>query len=279
MIIGKRNFDINNGYYIMGILNLTPDSFADGGQYTQLDKALLHVEQMIREGADIIDIGAQSTRPGYTEVGALEEIQRLAPIIEAIKERFDIVLSLDTYQGEVVKEFHSSIDMVNDVTGLTFDTNMADYIAKYDLSACIMANKNHTIHMVENKNQCYLEAIKSELKAGIKIALKAGIPKDKIMIDGGVGFGKDYEKNLITINRTKEFTDLSYPVLMATSNKGFMGRITGTKVGTRRDETVATTIIGAMNGARFFRVHDVSANKKALQIYEAIRNEQMPSDI
>lgn len=275
MIIGNKKFDINNRYYIMGILNITPDSFSDGGNFRSFDDALFRTEEMIEQGADIIDFGGESTRPGYTKISIREEIERLAPVLEAVRDRFDIPMSLDTYKSEVVESVYSYIDMVNDIHGLTYDSNMASVIAKNDLSCCIMANKKYGD--IDNiSGQSYIKYVMQELKDCVDLALNSGISKDKIMLDGGVGFGKDYTQNLVTINRTNEINKLGYPLLMATSNKGFMGKITGTDVKDRRDETVTTTIYGAMNGANFFRVHNVEANKKALQILEAIREERMP---
>lgn len=275
MIIGNKKFKLDNRYYIMGILNITPDSFSDGGKYKALDDTLFRVEEMIQQGVDIIDVGGESTRPGYKQISEEEEIDRLYTALKTINQRFDIPISLDTYKSKVVESVHPYIDMVNDIYGLKYDNTMASMIAKHNLSCCLMANKEH--RSIENiTGELYINKVIQELDESVKLATDAGILKDKIMLDGGVGFGKNYEENLITINKTSRICEMGYPLLIATSNKGFMGKITGTDVKDRRDETVATTIYGALNGASFFRVHNVEANKKALQILEAVANEKMP---
>lgn len=275
MIIGSRKFESDNKYYLMGILNVTPDSFSDGGNYKDMDHMLYRVQEMIDQGADIVDVGGESTRPGHMKISTEEEVERLSLVLEMIHQRFDIPISLDTYKSKVVESVYPYIDMVNDIYGLTYDGTMASVIAQYNLSCCLMANKDH----VTNGNitgESYIQNVIKELGKSVELALDAGINKEKIMLDGGVGFGKDYQQNLITINRTNEISKLGYPLLMATSNKGFMGKITGADVKDRRDETVTTTIYGAMHGAKFFRVHNVAANKKALQVLEAIKQERMP---
>lgn len=284
MKIGKKIFDVKTKYHIMGILNITPDSFSDGGRYSELSEALDQVEKMIAQGASIIDVGGMSTRPGYTEISIEDEIHRVLPVLKAIKDKFQIPVSLDTYRSEVVEASASYIDMVNDITGLTHDENMAWTVAKYQLSICIMAHKiynegSYGIYHDQKadgnqskdiQSEKYMEYIVQELKNGIKIAIDAGIPNDQIMIDGGVGFGKSHTQNLMTIHHTKELAALGYPVLMATSNKGFMREITGNFQADKVSETITTTIVGAVNGARFFRVHDVELNNRALKTYQAI---------
>lgn len=278
MIIDNQKYNLESKHYIMGILNLTPDSFSDGGKYNSLDQALYRVETMIKEGADIIDLGGQSSRPGYMEIPFELELERVMPVLEAINNRFFLPISLDTYKSQVVNEAAGLIHMVNDITGLQGDESMARVIKTNNLSCCIMAHKDHKNKEWEQSTygDNFISEVIEELKLGLSIAETAGISKDKIMIDGGVGFGKNHKENLITINRTKDIVSLGYPVLMATSNKGFMREITGNLDLNRRDETVSTTIMGAMMGARFFRVHDVAANKKALQMFESIQNETMP---
>lgn len=288
MIIGNRKFDTKKGHYIMGILNLTPDSFSDGGKYNNLDKALYRVEEMITQGADIIDIGGESTRPGHVAISVEEEIQRLGEVLERVKTEFDIPISLDTYKSKVVRSLHPYMDMVNDVYGLNYDGTMAEVVASYQLSCCIMAHKPHGNANNTSANQLrengrfgggygdYIDRVAGELTGALQIAHKAGIQDNRIMLDGGVGFGKNHEENLSTINETKTLVNLGYPILMGTSNKGFMSKITGNLEKDRRDETVTTTIFGAIQGARFFRVHNVEANKRALQVLEAIQLEKMP---
>lgn len=288
MLIGNKRFDIENKHYIMGILNVTPDSFSDGGYYNELDKGLSHVASMIEQGASIIDVGGMSTRPGHIEISVDEEIERVLPIIKALKNQFDVPISIDTYRSQVVEAVAPYIDMVNDINGLSYDGCMVDVIAKHDLSLCIMAHRAHqgdiqpikeSMEMKEaylyDGNE-YINKVIYELEEIITKALNGGIPKDKIMVDGGVGFGKTYEQNLAVIHHTNRLANLGYPLLMATSNKGFMREITGNQSPNKSHETVTTTIMGAIGGASFFRVHDVEANKRSLDMYRAINTCTMP---
>lgn len=272
MIIGNKTFDTNNNFYIMGIVNVTPDSFSDGGKYNNLEKAKLHIQEMIENGVDILDIGGESTRPNHTKISDDEEISRVLPILKMIKENFDIPVSLDTYKSFVARECLSYIDMVNDIWGLKYDKNMAKLIADNNLSCCIMHNRD------TSEYNDFLVDMKRDLQESIDIALTSGISKDRIMIDAGVGFAKSYEQNLISINRTNELKHFDLPVLIATSNKSVVGLSTDTQVDDRLIGTVATTVIGATNGASFFRVHDVKANKQALMMTKAILNEERKGD-
>lgn len=269
MIIKDRKFDTKNNHYIMGIVNITPDSFSDGGKYNNLEQALKRIEEMIAEGAHIIDIGGESTRPGHVRISDEEEIGRIMPLLKAIKERFDIPVSLDTYKPGVVKAAIGYIDLVNDVHGLKYDPEMAHIIAANNLSVCIMHNRDNQDY------DDFWNDLKSDLKESLAIAKAAGIPDERIMLDGGVGFAKDYNQNLITLNRTDELVEWGYPVLIATSKKGFIGQITGNPVDKRTAGTVATTVFGAMKGASFFRVHDVKENSDALRVTNAILNESI----
>lgn len=268
MQIGSKNFS-QEKFHIMGILNLTPDSFSDGGKYNQLDKALYQVERMIHDGANIIDVGGESSKPGYIPISPQEEIDRIAPTLEAIKGNFDITISLDSNKSLVVKEVSHLIDLVNDIYGLKRDENLAHVIAQNKLSCCLMHNRNEPVY------QKFWKDLKSDLTESIEIALKAGITKDKIILDPGVGFAKSYEQNLTCIHRVGDLKKLEYPIMMATSNKGFIGKITEEDVKDRIIGTVSTTVAAALQGANFFRVHNVKANKQALNMVEAILNEQL----
>lgn len=267
MIIGNQTFDTKNNFYIMGIVNVTPDSFSDGGKFNEKDKALFHIEEMVRNGVDILDIGGESTRPNYEKVPAQEEIDRVLPVLSAIKERFDTPISLDTHKSQVAQAAMPYIDMVNDVWGLTLDDVMGKIIAEQGKSCCIMHNRDN----VDYTN--FFEDVVSDVKKSLTIAEKAGIPKDRIMIDAGVGFAKNYQQNLTAIHQTQPFSTLGYPVLMAVSNKGVIGTATDALVDDRLSGTLATTVFGALNGASFFRVHDVKANKQALSMVKAILNQ------
>lgn len=268
MIIGNRKFE-QNQFYIMGILNVTPDSFSDGGRYATLDKAMYQTERMVKEGASLIDVGGESTRPGYVPISVEEEIQRVSPVIEGIRERFDIFVSLDSSKSKVVEAVAPHIHLANDIYGLKSDAVMADVIARYHLSCCLMHNRKE-----RDYKEFWLE-VQKDLQESIEIAEKAGISKDRIMVDPGVGFAKDYSQNLMCINRVGELKQWGCPVMMATSNKGFIGQVTGAEVGSRTHGTVATTVTAALNGATFFRVHDVKANREALDMVKSILEERV----
>ncbi len=265
MIIGGKNFDTEHEKYIMGILNVTPDSFSDGGKYDNLEAAIRHTEEMIEEGADIIDIGGESTRPGHTVITEEEEIERVVPVIEAIKKRFSIPVSIDTYKPVVAEAAISAgADLVNDIWGLKFDERMAGLIARHDLPCCLMHNRKEAVY--EN----YMQEVVEDLKETVSIALKAGIRKENIMLDPGVGFGKTYEHNLIIMNHLEMIREIGYPVLLGTSRKSMIGLTLNVPAPERVAGTVATTVIGAMKGCAFYRVHDCLENKQALMMTEAI---------
>ena len=198
MNIGKYNFDLEKEPVIMGILNVTPDSFSDGGKFNNLDAALKHTEEMIKDGAKIIDVGGESTRPGYTLISDEEEIGRVVPVIEAIKKNFDIAVSLDTYKTKVAEAgVKAGCDMINDVWGFKYgERDMADLVAKTGVAACVMHNKN-----VITYND-FVNDVVNELKESVEIAHKAGVKDSQIVLDPGVGFAKDYEQNLLIITWT-----------------------------------------------------------------------------
>ena len=265
MKIGNREFDVKNKTYIMGILNVTPDSFSDGGKWNDMDHALKHTEAMIAEGADILDIGGESTRPGHTPVGAQEEIERVLPVIEAVKSRFDIPISVDTYKGCVAEEsLKHGADLINDIWGLKYDPEMAPVIARYNAPCCLMHNKDNT----EYNN--FIVDMLAETQECVNIAKRAGIADDKIILDPGVGFGKTYEMNLMTMDNLELFRKLGYPVLLGTSRKSMIGNALNLPVTEREEGTLVTTVMAVENRYGFVRVHDVKKNKRAIQMTEAI---------
>ncbi|MCR5837944.1 MAG: dihydropteroate synthase [Lachnospiraceae bacterium] len=261
MKIGKYDFDFDNNAYIMGILNVTPDSFSDGGKWNDVDCALFHTEKMIEEGADIIDVGGESTRPGYTQISDNEEIERVSPVIERIKKNFDVPVSLDTYKGAVAEAgINAGADLINDIWGLKYDDRMAQIIAQSNVACCLMHNRDNTDYKV------FMDDVLSDLKETIEIALGAGISKDKIILDPGVGFAKSYEQNLEVINKCNRILELGYPVLLGTSRKSVIGIGTGRDKDNRVAGTVATTVIGYERGCRIFRVHDVAENFDSIKM-------------
>ncbi|MGN0465226.1 MAG: dihydropteroate synthase [Lachnospiraceae bacterium] len=265
MKIGNREFDLKNHAYIMGILNITPDSFSDGGNYNTIDAALFHAEQMIKEGADIIDIGGESTRPGHEKISDTEEIHRVVPVIERIKAEFDIPVSLDTYKAEVAKEgIKVGIDLINDIWGLKWDGNMAPIIAESGLPCCLMHNRREINYMD------FMNDFRSDIEEILDIACWAGIEKEKIILDPGIGFAKDYKMNLMIMNHLELLAKWEVPILLGTSRKSMIGNALNLPVEEREEGTLATTVVGRMKGCSIFRVHDVKKNKRALMMTEAI---------
>ena len=265
MQIGKYYFDLDNEPVIMGILNVTPDSFSDGGKFNSVDRALKHTAEMIRDGAKIIDVGGESTRPGYTKISDEEEIERTIPIIEAIKNNFDVAVSLDTYKGNVAKAgVKAGIDMINDIWGFKYDEEVAKSIAGTDVAACVMHNRPKAEY------DSYVEDLLNDLRESIEIGRRNGVKDSQIVLDPGVGFGKTYEHNLQIINECDKIVNLGFPVLLGTSRKSMIGLILDLPSDQRVEGTVATTVSGYMKGCRFFRVHDVKENMRAMKMIEAI---------
>lgn len=265
MLIGKKDFNLKENTYIMGILNVTPDSFSDGGKYNNLDQALRHAEQMVSEGVDIIDVGGESTRPNYTHISDDEETERVVPVIEALKKHFDVPVSIDTYKSKVAKaSLEAGADMVNDIWGLKHDGNMAPLVKEYKIPVCIMHNRQETQY--DN----FMKDVLTDLEESIQIGLKAGIAKDNLIIDPGVGFAKTYEMNLFIMKHLEELHKFSLPILLGTSRKSLIGLTLKEPVENRLEGTLATTVMGVLKGCSIIRVHDVLANKRAVQMTEAI---------
>lgn len=266
MKIGNREFDVQGGHaYVMGILNVTPDSFSDGGNYNDTDRALKHVKQMLDDGADIIDVGGESTRPGHIPISVQEEIERTCFVIEAVKEKFNVPVSLDTYRYETAQAgLLAGADLINDIWGLKWDDRMAGLIAKYGVPCCLMHNRRNT----DYRN--FPEDVVTELRESIDIALAAGVKPENIITDPGIGFAKDTGQNLVLLNALERLTSLGYPVLLGASRKSVIGNTLKLPVGEREEGTIATSVLGFQKGCTFFRVHDVRANVRALKMAEAI---------
>ncbi len=271
MKIGNRQFDVERDCYIMGILNVTPDSFSDGGKWNDLQRAQQHVEDMIREGAAIIDVGGESTRPGHVQISTEEEIGRVVPVIEMIKKNFDIPVSIDSYKSPVVEAaLQAGADMVNDIWGLKYDRRVADLIARYDVPCCLMHNREKAEYTDFMDEMC------SDLMESVEIARAAGVRDDQIILDPGVGFGKVYEQNLIAIHQLERLKALGFPVLLATSRKSVIGLILDLPADQRVEGTLVTTVLGVQKGAAFVRVHDVKENLRAIRMTQAILREEKP---
>jgi dihydropteroate synthase len=253
---------------VMGILNVTPDSFSDGGQYNTMDKALHHAEDMIQNGADIIDIGAESTRPykGAEKISAEEEIERLGPLLEKIVSISSVPVSIDTYKASVALEaLKLGAHMINDIWGLQQDSNMAKVVAQYKVPVIIMHNQDTTHYQHD-----IMSEICSFLQRSIAIGMESGIGRDRFIIDPGIGFGKTPAQNLIVMSRLEELKSLGCPILLGTSNKRFIGEVLHLPVEDRREGTGATVAMGIMKGSNIVRVHDVKAIARITKMIDAM---------
>jgi len=265
MRIGNKEFNTKEKAYVMGILNVTPDSFSDGGKFTKIEEALKHAEEMIGEGAAILDIGGESTRPGYTKISDEEEISRVVPVIEAVKKEFDIPVSVDTYKSKVAKAaIVAGADLINDIWGLKADSDMARLIAENKVACCLMHNRDNTDY------NNFVSDLLKDLRESVDIALRAGIRDDKIILDPGIGFAKTYEQNLMALKHLNRLQQLGYPILLGTSRKSVIGQTLDLPSEERMEGTLATTALGISAGCSFVRVHDVKENVRVLQMAEAI---------
>ncbi len=267
MKIGNREFDIGNQTYVMGILNVTPDSFSDGGRYTTVEESLFRVGEMIAEGADLIDIGGESTRPGYTPLTVGEEMERVLPVIEAVKREFDIPISLDTHKAEVAYSgVLAGANLINDIWGLKHDKRMAEVIADAGVCCCLMHNRKEEVYTD------FIPDVMQDLEESLELARKAGIPYDRIIVDPGIGFAKTYEQNLQILGNLEKLHTFGLPVLLAASRKSVIGITLGLEKDERLEGTIATTVIGVMKGCSFIRVHDVKENIRAIKMALAVRD-------
>ena len=265
MKIGNKEFNIGERTYVMGILNVTPDSFSDGGKFNTIDMALKRVEKLIKDGADIIDIGGESTRPNFEKVSEEDEIERVVPIIKAIKEKFDIPISIDTYKSKTAEAaIEAGADMINDIWGFKKDPNMAKVAAKYNVPCVLMHNRK------EAKYDNLMKDLMYDLEESINIALDAGVSRENIILDPGIGFAKTLEQNLIVMNNLDVIKALELPLLLGTSRKSMIGLTLDLPVDERVEGTIATTVLGITKGCEFIRVHDVLENKRACVMTDAI---------
>lgn len=263
-----KYFDTDQRPLIMGILNVTPDSFSDGGKFLSCDDALNHCEKMVREGADIIDIGGESSRPGSAPVSDEEELDRIIQVIKTFRSRFDICLSVDTYKPAVARAVLSEgADMINNIFGTGSDDDILRAVAEYSAGLCIM-HINGTPEDMQNKTEYadIVSEIKAKLVSSVSTAVRCGVGIESIVVDPGIGFGKDLEGNIMILNNLDRFKDINRPIMIGNSRKSFIGRILGTEPDDRLYGTVSSNVIALSKGASIFRVHDVKENKQAIDI-------------
>ncbi len=261
-------------YLIMGILNVTPDSFSDGGQFLKVENAFTHSVKMIEEGADIIDIGGESTKPFADPVSTDEELSRVIPVIEKIRSEYDILISIDTTKSKVAEEaITAGANIINDVSAMEIDENMLQIAKNYNSPVIMMHMKGIPKNMQNNPTYDHLiTEIKDYLSSRVKCAINAGIDRKNIIIDPGIGFGKSVEHNFEIINNLDSFVDLGFPVLLGASRKSFIGLTLDVEEKDRLEGSIAANVIGLQKGAKIFRVHDVLAAKKSLIIANKIFN-------
>jgi len=259
---------------VMGILNITPDSFSDGGKFLESSMAIRQAEQMVKDGAAIIDVGGESTRPGARTVSVDEEIDRIMPVIEKIKSEFEVIVSVDTYKERVAKTavIEAGADMINDISGLRFSESMADTIARLDVPIILMHIKGTPENM--QKDPFYSDVI-AEIKQyfhyRIDLALSKGIKKEKIIIDPGIGFGKRVEDNILILKRLHELNEFELPILIGLSRKSFLGVLAGETIPIKREaETITANLIAILHGASIIRVHNVKNAVKSINVFKKL---------
>lgn len=258
--------------YVMGILNVTPDSFSDGGLYQSVELAVRRAREMVGQGADIVDIGGESTRPGAQPVSLKEELGRVLPVIEELARVIDVPISVDTMKAEVARRaLEAGAHIINDVSGLHADPGVARVVADYGAAVVIMHMKGTPGTMQHNPTyECVVSEIGSYLKRAVEGAVEAGIARDRIIVDPGIGFGKTTEHNLTILRRLREFKALGQPLLVGTSRKSLIGNVLNLPANERLEGTAATVAASIMNGADIIRVHDVKEMKRVAVMTDAI---------
>jgi dihydropteroate synthase len=270
----KNRFIEKSGPLVMGILNITPDSFSDAGRFFEGDAAWRHALEMAAAGADIIDVGGESTRPGASQLSAEEEVDRVLPIVEKIKEELGVLVSIDTSKAEVARLAveEGGADLVNDISALQFDEHMAATVAGLNVPVVLMHIKGTPENMQQDPFYADVVCeINDYFQQRIDFALSYGIKKEKIILDPGIGFGKRLEDNLAIITNLKRFGKFELPILIGVSRKSFLGRLSGETVPEKRlAETIAANIVAVLNGAAILRVHDVEATVRAMKVFRSL---------
>ncbi|HXW68712.1 MAG TPA: dihydropteroate synthase [Dissulfurispiraceae bacterium] len=276
MILSWNGFslDFTGKTHIMGVLNITPDSFSDGGFFFDKEKAVRQAHYLIDNGADILDIGGESTRPGAAALPAAEELKRTIPVIQAVARSVHIPVSIDTCKAEVARRaLDAGASMVNDISGLRFDPAMSHVVAEYGVPVIVMHIKGTPKDMQENPvYEALIPEILDYLRCSIRLAADSGIPEERVVIDPGIGFGKTFYHNLEIIKNLKEFTLLGRPVAIGVSRKAFIGKLLGgAPPSARMEGTAAAVAVSIVNGAHIVRVHDVKEMTKVARVADAIK--------
>ena len=269
----KRTFTLGKRTLLMGVLNVTPDSFSDGGLFLDKEKAISRGLKMVEEGADFIDIGGESTRPGSKPLGLEEELRRVIPVIESLAKETDVPISIDTYKSTVAgKAIDAGAQIINDISGLHLDPSLSQVVAKEDVPVVLMHIRGNPETMQKDiRYESLFSEIIQYLKDSIQRAESAGIDPEQIIIDPGIGFGKTVEDNLLILKNLQEFKILGKPLLLGTSRKSFIGKILNADITERLEGTLSSIVVGVLNGAHIIRCHDVIQAKRAIAIADAVR--------
>lgn len=257
--------DYENKTLIMGILNATPDSFSDGGKFNHIEKAIQHAKQMVEDGADIIDVGGESTRPGYATVEVEEEISRVVPVIKEISKVVNVPISIDTYKAETARQaVLAGAHIINDIWGAKKDPEIADVAANYDVPIILMHNRENLDY------QDFIRDVLNDLYESISIAKKAGVKDERIILDPGIGFAKDLRQNIEMMKNLDKLVGLGYPVLLGTSRKSMIGQVMNLPVDERMEATGATVCYGLEKGCQMMRVHDVKEISRMTKMMDVL---------
>ncbi|PFO02871.1 dihydropteroate synthase [Bacillus sp. AFS076308] len=262
---GPYTLEYSKKTIVMGILNVTPDSFSDGGEFNQIERAVEHAREMAANGADIIDIGGESTRPGYTVISDEEEIERVVPVIKAISEQVPIPISIDTYKAEVAKQaIEAGAHIINDIWGAKAEEKMAQVAADYNVPIILMHNRH------DRNYESFMRDVINDLYESVAIVKKAGVRDENIILDPGIGFARDFQENLLTMQNLEKFVMLGYPILLGTSRKSMIGQALNLPVGERMEGTGATICYGIQKGCQMIRVHDVKEMSRMARMMDIL---------
>lgn len=263
--LNQIELDFHRETFVMGILNVTPDSFSDGGQFNSIEKAIAQAKKMVADGAKIIDVGGESTRPGYTRISDEEEIARVVPVIEALVKEVPAIISIDTYKSNVARAaIHAGAHMINDIWGAKADPQMAQVAAELNVPIILMHNRDNDVY------DDYFTDFLQDMKESIEIVQKAGVPAEHILLDPGIGFVKNLAQSIETMQRLDELVALGYPVLLATSRKRLIGAVLDLPVTERVEGTAATCAFGVQKGCHLMRVHDVKEIARTVKMMDAL---------
>lgn len=265
-VIKGETFDFQKEPVVMGILNVTPDSFSDGGKYNEVTKAVEHAREMLEVGAQIIDVGGESTRPGHAPVSEEEEIRRVVPIIEALTKELDCVISIDTYKAKVAEAaVRAGASIINDVWGAQKETAIAEVAARFDIPIILMHNREEA-----NYPEGFIAGYEADLKRSITIAKEAGVREENIWLDPGIGFAKSQPENIKAMQHLKVLNEWGYPILLGTSRKSLIGYVLDLPVEERLEGSLATVSYGILNGVHIVRVHDVKETVRTVKMLNAL---------